>query len=491
MPSSSRIRYACSLLLHRESTGQVYLARRAPELRFFGGFWAFAGGAVDATDAALPSTATEDAAFVASAAREALEELGLDLTVEDHPGLVSDELRRAVLADGAAYGRWLQEYGRTVDASRLRPFLRLLTPPFSPIRFDTIFYALEPDREPIIWPGELVDGRWDTPANWLRQWEQGELLIAPPVLLILRCLEEHGLTAAQPYFDELARGFDEGRIHPIFYNPAVQLMPLLTPTLPPATHTNAYIVGRDPAYLIDPATPHADVRERLAQAIDEAREQGRRLEAIVLTHHHPDHVGAVEFARERFGLPVWAHPVTADLLRGSIHVDRFLEDGDRLSLGTSPRGNPWELEVIFTPGHAAGHLCFYEAEYGSLVVGDMISTLSSILIHPDDGNMEQYMASLERLAQIPSRMVFPAHGPATNTGARALADQLAHRRSRELQVLAAMQAGSSTASAIAERVYPDLPDAVRPYAVLSVRSIVDMLLRQQRAQTGPSGLRAV
>src|SRR5262249_41019258 len=195
-------------------------------------------------------------------------------------------------------------------------------------------------------------------------WTRGECLVSPPTVVILsafchRTAEEAGIGLAT-----LFRSWEHGAIHPIYFSPQVQLIPLQTHSLPPSTHTNAYLVGREPAYLLDPGTGYTEEQERLFAVLDAFQAEGGRLTAVVLTHHHPDHIGAANACVARYGVPVYAHPLTAEALQGQIAITRHLHAGDRLDLGMAPDGSgPWYLEAIHTPGHASGHLAFYEPHY--------------------------------------------------------------------------------------------------------------------------------
>ncbi len=134
--------------------------------------------------------------------------------------------------------------------------------------------------------------------------------------------------------------------------------------------------------------------------------------------------------------------------------------------------------MVFTPGHTAGHLCFFERRYGSLLAGDMISTLSSILVRTSDGEMTQYMESLERIAALPVRIVYPGHGPASPGGAAVLRAQLAHRRQREASILEAIRAGAEDIDSIVKQVYRDVPESMHGYAAQSVESVCEKLASQ-------------
>ena len=188
----------------------------------------------------------------------------------------------------------------------------------------------------------------------------------------------------------------------------VEVFPVRTPTLPPATHTNSYALGEREVVLVEPATPYA---EEIAAFVEWARDlkaQGRRLIALFLTHHHIDHVGGAETLARELELPLWAHALTAERLR-DLEIARRLDEGESIVLD-GPTPQRWE--VLFTPGHAPGHLCLFERTLEQLVVGDMLASEGTILIEPGDGDMRRYLSELERLAGLDAKTALPAHGRA-------------------------------------------------------------------------------
>src|ERR1700761_7387308 len=129
--------------------------------------------------------------------------------------------------------------------------------------------------------------------------------------------------------------------------PWIRVVPLRTPTLPPATHTNCYLIGAGASVIvIHPASPYDDEQARLD---DFVQAHNLRPSEIVLTHHHVDHVSGATALAARHGIGVAAHAETAKRLRGRVTVDRLLDEGDEL---------PGGLRAVHTPGHAPGHLCF-------------------------------------------------------------------------------------------------------------------------------------
>jgi glyoxylase-like metal-dependent hydrolase (beta-lactamase superfamily II) len=192
--------------------------------------------------------------------------------------------------------------------------------------------------------------------------------------------------------------------------------------------------------------------------------EGRRVELLVITHHHPDHVGDVERLRQRLGVPVYAHALTAERLPWSI--DRSLEDGDELDLGEGIR-----LRAVHTPGHAPGHVVVHELSSGIAHAGDMVAGEGTILIDPDDaGDMEQYLGSLRRLGELATRALVPAHGPVLHDPQGVVDHYVRHRLAREAKVLAAIDAGAQDDAELLARAYADTPRAVWPLAARSLEA---------------------
>jgi ribonuclease/clavin/mitogillin len=264
--------------------------------------------------------------------------------------------------------------------------------------------------------------------------------------------------------------------------PGIRVLALRTPTLPPAAHTNAYLVG--PAQgdgellLIDPGSPYADQQAVLDAALAAEAQAGRRLAAIALTHHHGDHVGGAAAAAKRWNVPVHAHAATARRLAGRVRVDRELADGDAL----------FELVALHTPGHADGHLCFEQAAAGATIAGDMVASVGTILIDPDEGDMGLYLASLARLRARPAMTLLPAHGAPIVDGHAKLDEYVAHRRMREARVVAALAARrDASIDELVSDVYSDTPRALWPLAARSLRAHVDKLVREARARVVATG----
>lgn len=257
--------------------------------------------------------------------------------------------------------------------------------------------------------------------------------------------------------------------------PGIRVLALRTPTLPPAAHTNTYVVGPDvgPQLVIDPGSPYPEQQSVLERALRAEAEAGRPLSLVLLTHHHGDHVGGAAALASAFGVPIAAHANTARRLAGRVPVTRELVDGEAF--------DEIDLRCVYTPGHADGHLC-YELGDAS-IVGDMVAGVGWILIDPVEGDMADYLASLQTLLDRPARRLLPAHGPMIEDGPGKLREYIAHRTQREDRVLAALS-GKLDASLddLLPEAYADTPTLLWPLAARSLRAHLDKLVRERRAR---------
>jgi len=256
--------------------------------------------------------------------------------------------------------------------------------------------------------------------------------------------------------------------------PGIRVLALRTPTLPPAAHTNAYVVGPDqgPQVVIDPGSPYPDQQSVLERAISKDADAGRPLAMVLLTHHHGDHVGGATALAAKFGVPIAAHANTARRLAGRVAVTRELVDDEQLH----------GVTCVYTPGHADGHLCYEVGE--ASIVGDMVAGLGWILIDPVEGNMAHYLASLARLLERPATKLLPAHGPMIEDGPAKLREYIAHRTMREDRVLAAVRnVASGKGASLADLVpsaYADTPKPLWSLAERSLRAHLDKLVGEGR-----------
>jgi len=224
----------------------------------------------------------------------------------------------------------------------------------------------------------------------------------------------------------------------------VRALPLRTATLPPATHTNCYIVGHNNSLIIDPGSHLEEEQDRLSQFVEKFSALYGQPAGIFLTHHHGDHTGGAAALRESTGLPILAHVEAANRLEFS--VDRCVEQGERFG----------DWETYWTPGHAPGHLCLFNVKSRQLVAGDMIASVGTIVVEPSCGDMALYMAGLERLKMLDARVAYPAHGEHIGDPSGRFQGYLNHRRWREHLVESALSNSFEPLSEVTRRAYQDV-----------------------------------
>lgn len=486
------------ILLRDPDDPKVFWVKRSYQLAFMGGFHAFPGGQLDVEDAEIPlnncppDTDGKSAAIRVCAIREIFEETGVLLAhgAQHLAPAHRTALRHQLQANQISFKNLLRNERLTLDASQLIEVPRWVTPATLPRRFDTRFFTawLPEGQETEIIPGELAAGEWVRPHEALQCWADGHCLIVTPILAALQALTAgvkdfatRMFAVTQPTRDlweqrvEMRRGFF--------------LCALRTPTIPPATHTNCYIVGGEEQVIIDPGSPYPEEQARLDAVLDSLLAEGRRFREILITHLHPDHIGGVRHLAERYHLPVATHRLTAAALQAGtgaeaeVRVDRLIEDDELIVLKNQHDKLEWKLRALWTPGHARGHLSFYEERTGTLLTGDCVVGLGTVVIAPPEGNLNDYLNSLQRYLALPNLTgLMPGHGPVIADARGKIEAYLAHRLARENSILDTLAAGPITIPAIVAQVYTDTPAVMHQLAELSVRAHLEKLEVEGRVQ---------
>jgi len=238
------------------------------------------------------------------------------------------------------------------------------------------------------------------------------------------------------------------------------------------TGTRSYILGEGEVAIIDPGPDDEKHFEALTKALF-----GQRVSHILVTHSHIDHSPLAHRLSQTFDAPIFAFGASGAgmsepmrLLAGqgglaggegidtNFKPDVLLQDSEEI------RGVGWKMEAIHTPGHMSNHLCF--AWEDSIFSGDHIMAWSTTLVSPPDGDLTQFMISLEKLQGRSESIYYPGHGAPLINAQKMLSHQFTHRKTREAQILEEMNAG--TVHQITSRIYTDLDHRLLPMAARNV-----------------------
>lgn len=268
--------------------------------------------------------------------------------------------------------------------------------------------------------------------------------------------------------------------------PRVRLVQAANPGPLTGTGTNTWLIGSGDVAVIDPGP----ALEGHLDAIMAALQPGERITHLLITHTHLDHSGLVPalvaatgaltagFGPAHAGRSVTMQQLeAAGLASGGEGIDHAFSPDITLDDGTVLAGESWAVQALHTPGHAANHLCF--AMGALLFSGDHVMGWSSSLISPPDGDMAQYMASLQRLAATTWTRSYPGHGPVLDKPHERIAALYMHRRQREAAILAALSAHRLGLQALTAAVYTDVPAVLHPAARRNVLAhVIDLKQRK-------------
>ncbi|MDQ2049311.1 MBL fold metallo-hydrolase [Natronolimnohabitans sp. A-GB9] len=239
------------------------------------------------------------------------------------------------------------------------------------------------------------------------------------------------------------------------------------PTRAPTGQTNAYLLGDDPAMLVDPAA-RANELDRLVRERD--------VEHVLVTHTHPDHVGAVSAYADETDATVWARYGRTERFhdKTGLEPDRTVTPGATIPLGED------RVRVLDTPGHAPDHVSLEAGRGGPILCGDCALESGSVVVGAPDGDMRAYLTTLRRLRALDPPALYPGHGPTVDTPRETLERLLAHRRRRERAIVEAVEAGAKTLEEVLESAYEKDLAGVRDLARATVRAHLEKLAVEDR-----------
>ena len=268
----------------------------------------------------------------------------------------------------------------------------------------------------------------------------------------------------------MTTGESDVRTEPIA--PGVLQVTAANPSAMTLRGTNSYIIGTTDVIVIDPGPLDED---HLAGIVDRP---GGAVRYVVVTHHHEDHASGARRLAELTGAPLLGPRPTGDFA-----PDAVLNEGDEVAVPGA------RLSVLATPGHSSDHLCYVldDLETGPLLFsGDTVLGGSSTVIAAPGGDMTEYLATLRRLiARRPAiATIAPGHGQLLTDAPAALEGYLAHRLSRESQVLAALSAHEpSDPASLARSIYPDIGEGLARASTLQVWAHLRKLATEGRARS--------
>ena len=221
--------------------------------------------------------------------------------------------------------------------------------------------------------------------------------------------------------------------------------------------TNTYLVGKEEVTVIDPGPA-------MQEHIDVIAAAAPNIKQILVTHTHPDHSPGVRLLKENLDIPAYGMLTNSSKNQDqTFSPERILDDGEVF------QEEEFSIEVVHTPGHASNHLCFILKEEKLIFTGDHIMNGSTVVIGPPDGNMKQYIQSLEKLKDYDIEKIAPGHGELLENPHEVADWIINHRLEREKKVFQALQeATKGTPDTLVEKVYDDVDSSLFPIAKASL-----------------------
>ena len=252
--------------------------------------------------------------------------------------------------------------------------------------------------------------------------------------------------------------------------------------------TGTYILGTGKVAVIDPGpNDEAHIDAILAGL------PGEEVSHILVTHTHMDHSPGCRPLQAETGAPTYAYgPHGAGKIEQGVQVeeggDMDFEPDHLVTHGDIIQGEDWTVECVYTPGHTSNHLCFALQEQKALFTGDHVMGWSTSIISPPDGDMADYMQSLELLLGRDDDIYWPTHGPSIIDPKTHVQAYIDHRLEREQQILACIDQGTHQIREMVPLMYRDTPEFMYPAAARSVLAAMENLVRKELVIVQGEGL---
>ncbi|MEI4482137.1 MULTISPECIES: MBL fold metallo-hydrolase [unclassified Phyllobacterium] len=250
--------------------------------------------------------------------------------------------------------------------------------------------------------------------------------------------------------------------------------------------TNSYLIGKDTLALIDPGPLDDAHKATLLRAI-----AGRPVSHIFVSHTHRDHSPLASVLKDELGAVLVAegpHRAARPLHIGEVNLLDASADTEFVpdiiaANDTVINGDGWALRTIHTPGHTANHVVFALEDTGILFSADHIMAWSTSIVAPPDGSMSDYMASLDVMLELDSRVYLPGHGGAVTKPKAFVRGLRGHRKMRERAILERVRAGDRTIAAMVKAIYRDTDPRLHGAAALSVLAHLEDMVTRGLVQT--------
>lgn len=425
---------------------KVFFIKRQDYLSVFPGYFANPGGKVDKTDSHEPLLSS---LWPKEIKPQILHALIREVREETHYDLLE-----------------MIESGVVLSIDNIGV---AITPEFNPYRFVNYYFKITLGTEiPFaIDVNEAEYGEWNTPAGFLLKYQQGEILVVPPAITLLKTL------AANPKHStpiDLSLPYDPEYEVPMIESlyGVRQFLPLSN-TFPPANRTNAFIIGdggkRSPKILIDSSPKNEDELKKFLKSVSAIG-----FDSLFLTHHHGDHY---QYAREIALLHKVGIELSADTLEriknqsGENYFEgiplTIRKEGDVVTTWLGQ-----DVRVYEVPGHDEGQLALAPTNLKWFLVGDLIQTVGTVVIQAPEGDMKKYFETLKRVIALEPKNIIPSHGIIIG-GTHKLEETLKHRLMREESIKKLLVENRSEDEMV-KLIYPDLETSLIPYALKTIRA---------------------